>query len=421
MAEKSLILNFLKKVKDAFLDFRYARILMIISIDFAFVYHLTFLFIFKYLNIMPLFYHNIVSVSLFLTLAIIVPRLESYTLAYFLTFIEVLIHQIAAEWFLGGLTAFHFFIWLVGILPILTFRKHFRLAVFYGVLTSLIFAVMESISPSIQAKVEISPMLLKGIRVSNIFLSACLILTGLLIFAFIVWSIEKNLQIQVARKTHEIENKNKKITRIQNHIIISLSDLVENRDTDTGAHIQRTSDYVDLIAKEAAKMGYFTEILTEKYIPLIKKAAPMHDIGKITVSDRVLKKPAKLTAEEFEEIKKHTTAGGEIIYEVLGISDDREYVLTAHDVALYHHERWNGSGYPKGLSGEQIPLCARIMAIADVFDALVSKRCYKEPMSLDEAFDFIEQNAGSQFDPVLVNVFLNCRQQITQIFKSYTQ
>ena len=147
----------------------------------------------------------------------------------------------------------------------------------------------------------------------------------------------------------------------------------------------------------------------------------MHDIGKITVSDRVLKKPAKLTAEEFEEIKKHTTAGGEIIYEVLGISDDREYVLTAHDVALYHHERWNGSGYPKGLSGEQIPLCARIMAIADVFDALVSKRCYKEPMSLDEAFDFIEQNAGSQFDPVLVNVFLNCRQQITQIFKSYTQ
>ena len=419
MAENFSIFNLLKKIKSAFLDFRYARILMIISIDFAFVYHLTFLFIFKYLNILPLFYHNIVSVSLFLTLAIIVPRLESYTLAYFLTFIEVLIHQIAAEWFLGGLTAFHFFIWLVGILPILTFRKHFRLAVFYGVLTSLIFAVLESISPSIQAKVEIAPQLLTGIRVTNIFLSACLILTGLLIFAFIVWNIEKNLQIQVALKTHEVETKNKKITRIQNHIIISLSDLVENRDTDTGAHIQRTSDYVDLIAKNAAKMGYYTDILTEKYIPLIKKAAPMHDIGKITVSDRVLKKPGKLTAEEFEEIKKHTVAGGEIIYEVLGISDDREYVLTAHDVALYHHERWNGTGYPKGLTGEQIPLCARIMAIADVFDALVSKRCYKDPMPIDDAFDFIEHNAGSQFDPVLVKVFLSCRPQITKIFNSY--
>lgn len=395
---------------------------MILSIDFAFIYHLTFLFLFKFLGIMPMFFHNLASVSLFFALAMIVPRLKSYSIAYFLTFIEVLIHQLLAEFFMGGLTAFHFFIWLVGILPILTFKKRLKLAVTYGIITSLLFIILESISPSIQPKVpEISSTLITVIRIVNISLSATLILVGLLIFAYIVWNIEQNLQIQVHKKTKEIQNKNKKIYKMQNHIILSLSSLVENRDTDTGEHIQRTSAYVDLIARKAYEMGLYSETITPHFIELIKTAAPMHDIGKIVVSDSILKKPGKLTSEEYELMKQHTIAGGKIIYEVLEISDNKEYIKIAHDVALYHHEHWDGTGYPEQLSGESIPVCARIMAIADVFDALVSKRCYKLPMPLDTAFQFIQDNAGKHFDPILTEVFIKNRQEVLNILTTYKE
>ncbi|MBQ5998347.1 MAG: HD domain-containing protein [Treponema sp.] len=342
--------------------------------------------------------------------------------AYFLTFIEVLIHQLLAEFFMGGLTAFHFFIWLVGILPILTFKKRLKLAVTYGIITSLLFIILESISPSIQPKVpEISSTLITVIRIVNISLSATLILVGLLIFAYIVWNIEQNLQIQVHKKTKEIQNKNKKIYKMQNHIILSLSSLVENRDTDTGEHIQRTSAYVDLIARKAYEMGLYSETITPHFIELIKTAAPMHDIGKIVVSDSILKKPGKLTSEEYELMKQHTIAGGKIIYEVLEISDNKEYIKIAHDVALYHHEHWDGTGYPEQLSGESIPVCARIMAIADVFDALVSKRCYKLPMPLDTAFQFIQDNAGKHFDPILTEVFIKNRQEVLNILTTYKE
>ena len=395
---------------------------MILSIDFAFIYHLTFLFLFKFLGIMPMFFHNLASVSLFFALAMIVPRLKSYSIAYFLTFIEVLIHQLLAEFFMGGLTAFHFFIWLVGIQPILTFKKRLKLAVTYGIITSLLFIILESISPSIQPKVpEISSTLITVIRIVNISLSATLILVGLLIFAYIVWNIEQNLQIQVHKKTKEIQNKNKKIYKMQNHIILSLSSLVENRDTDTGEHIQRTSAYVDLIARKAYEMGLYSETITPHFIELIKTAAPMHDIGKIVVSDSILKKPGKLTSEEYELMKQHTIAGGKIIYEVLEISDNKEYIKIAHDVALYHHEHWDGTGYPEQLSGESIPVCARIMAIADVFDALVSKRCYKLPMPLDTAFQFIQDNAGKHFDPILTEVFIKNRQEVLNILTTYKE
>ena len=134
--------------------------------------------------------------------------------------------------------------------------------------------------------------------------------------------------------------------------------------------------------------------------------APMHDVGKIVVSDSILRKPARLTSEEFEEIKNHTSAGGEVIRRVLEGITDEDYLKFASDIAVYHHERWDGTGYPEGLSGEDIPLCARIMAIADVYDALVSKRCYKEAMTVEEAVAEIKRESGSHFDPELTDVFL---------------
>ena len=144
------------------------------------------------------------------------------------------------------------------------------------------------------------------------------------------------------------------------------------------------------------------------------KAAPMHDVGKIAISDAILNAPRKLTKEEFEFIKMHTVEGDKAIQNIFSGIETAEYITVAREIALSHHEKWDGSGYPNKLKGNQIPLSARIMAIADVFDALVSKRCYKDAMTYDEAFQIIKDGAGSHFDSSLVDVFLSMRQRIEQ-------
>ncbi|MCR5253765.1 MAG: HD domain-containing protein, partial [Treponema sp.] len=193
-----------------------------------------------------------------------------------------------------------------------------------------------------------------------------------------------------------LENQ-RKISTMQNHVISGLANLIENRDTDTGEHISRTSTFVRLLAENALEDGVYTEEINEHFIMLMYTLAPMHDIGKILVSDKILKKPGKLTPEEFEQMKKHASLGGKVVKEVLeGITDD-EYLDFASDIAVGHHEKWDGSGYPYGLAGEKIPLPARIMAIADVFDALISKRCYKEAIPFDQAVEIIRESSGTHF------------------------
>ncbi len=194
-----------------------------------------------------------------------------------------------------------------------------------------------------------------------------------------------------------------------------MANLIENRDLDTGEHVKRTSRYVELLTRAAQKAGYCTKILTDDYAELLIKAAPMHDIGKIAVSDMILQKPGRLTREEFEAMKEHTTAGGRIVIDVLGSIEEKEYIDIAAQIALGHHEKWDGTGYPQGLSGSDIPLCARIMAVADVFDALVSRRCYKEAMPVDEAFAIIAESGGSHFDPELARLFCSIRSEITGV------
>ena len=229
---------------------------------------------------------------------------------------------------------------------------------------------------------------------------------------------KKNLENYVYVQSKELQQQAEKIIRIQNNTIVSLSSLVENRDEDTGDHVLRTRDYVELIATKAQQSGKFPE-LTESVKKLYVKAAPMHDIGKIVVPDSVLKKPGRLTPEEFELIKLHTTKGGEIVENVLGAAEDAEYVKTTKEIATYHHEKYDGTGYPKGLKGKEIPLSARIMAIADVYDALVSPRCYKKQMSEEEAFKIISESAGKHFDPELAQFFIDAKDEIIAIHNKY--
>lgn len=221
-----------------------------------------------------------------------------------------------------------------------------------------------------------------------------------------------HLEEEVERKTRDLRVHSEKMIELQNNIIIGMANLIESRDGDTGEHVKRTSRYVSMLAEAAKKRGLYPEILNDDYIELLIKAAPMHDIGKIAVPDSILQKPGKLTPEEFERIKDHAAEGGRIVREVLGSIAEKEYVDIAAMVASGHHEKWDGSGYPEHLSGEDIPLCARIMAIADVFDALISKRCYKESMSIDEAFRIIAGSAGSHFDPVLAELYVTLRPEI---------
>lgn len=227
------------------------------------------------------------------------------------------------------------------------------------------------------------------------------------------------LEADIESKNKDLQIHNRKLIEMQNNTIIGMANLIENRDGDTGEHIKRTSLYVGMLARAAQKNRYCSNILTDDYIDMLIKAAPMHDIGKISVSDAILQKPGKLTIEEFEQMKRHTLEGGRIVHEVLGGIEEQEYVDIAAEVACAHHEKWNGTGYPYGLKESNIPISARIMAVADVFDALVSKRCYKDAISADEAFAVIERDAGIHFDPVLAKMFLKMRHEVMEIMEKY--
>ena len=222
-------------------------------------------------------------------------------------------------------------------------------------------------------------------------------------------------------KVSEIERSKLEVIKMQNHTIESLSNLVENRDEDTGEHVRRTREYVELLAVQLMKNGHYPEIITPRYIRFLKRAAPMHDIGKIVVPDSILKKPARLLPEEFALMKRHATEGGRIVHEILDGYEDPEYIQITADIAKHHHEKWDGTGYPDNLRGYAIPLSARIMALADVFDALVSPRVYKNPMEYEEAFELIAQNSGIHFDPVIAQEFLTIKDKAIAINESYKQ
>lgn len=280
----------------------------------------------------------------------------------------------------------------------------------------------------ITAEVDVvSKKMEKSIEIAQISEIVCIVCIGIVAAVCIILCVnitsrlekyKNQLEEENERKTQALIEHSQRMLAIQESTVIGMANLIENRDQDTGEHVKRTSKYVELLTREAQKAGYFINILTNDYAELLVKAAPMHDIGKIVVSDSILQKPGKLTTEEYEIMKGHTTAGGRIVAEVLANIEDQEYIDIAAQVAEGHHEKWDGSGYPKGLSGNEIPICARIMAVADVFDALISKRCYKDPMSVDKAFSIIEESAGSHFDPVLAKLFCGIRREVEEVLQS---
>ena len=227
----------------------------------------------------------------------------------------------------------------------------------------------------------------------------------------------ESLQQQAESMQQEAERQAKRAKSMQMSTILGMAAMIESRDNSTGGHINRTSACVALFVEHLRKIPDYS--LSDNYWDAVINAAPLHDLGKIAVDDKILKKPTGLTDEEYAEMKKHAEAGAEIMLKVLEDVDDKEFVIVASNIAHYHHEKYNGTGYPDHLRGDTIPFEARIMALADVFDALASRRYYKEPMSYDEAFRIIKSELGHHFDPDLGAIFISLKSEIIDLYESF--
>ncbi|MGN0666523.1 MAG: HD-GYP domain-containing protein [Huintestinicola sp.] len=233
-------------------------------------------------------------------------------------------------------------------------------------------------------------------------------LFGSLAYVLIIISIYLLMENPTVKESNEYHKE----------MIMGFATLIENKDNNTGGHIRRTSIYAEIIAGELRKDPRFTDMITKDYMENLKLSAPMHDIGKISIPDSILNKPGKLTDEEYEIMKTHSEVGGRIITETFGHMMDDDYKEMAYQVAYHHHEKWNGRGYPDGIGGDRIPLCARIMAVADVFDAVSAKRCYRDALPVSTCFEIISKGRNTDFDPDVVDAFMACRDRIEEIAKS---
>ncbi len=220
----------------------------------------------------------------------------------------------------------------------------------------------------------------------------------------------------------EVNQKTEHIVEMHNNLILGMATMVESRDNSTGGHIKRTSEVVSILIDEILKDKSEDSLkLTPEFCHNLIKAAPMHDLGKIAVDDAILRKPGRFTDEEFEKMKSHASEGARIVHEILKGTDDYAFHRLAENVAHYHHERWDGSGYPKGLKGTEIPLEARIMAVADVYDALVSKRIYKDAMSFEQADKIMMESFGKHFDKLLEKYYVASRPRLEEYYSSQNQ
>lgn len=241
--------------------------------------------------------------------------------------------------------------------------------------------------------------------------------------------VSTHLALQKARKSlakhneeleQEVEARTRQLAGLQDSLIQAMASMAETRDNETGQHIRRTQLYMHALAEHLKENPKFRNDLSERNITMIYKSAPLHDIGKVGVPDAILLKPGKLTPEEFEEMKKHTIYGRDtIIAAEKELETPEPFLAIARDIAYMHHEKWDGSGYPTGIGGEEIPLPARMMAIADVYDALISKRVYKGAMTHDQAKSIILEGRGSHFDPDLVDTFMRTSDLFYSIAQAY--
>jgi len=213
-----------------------------------------------------------------------------------------------------------------------------------------------------------------------------------------------------------VQEKVKEISDSQVATIHALVKSAESRDDDTGAHIERTAKYCRLIAEKLQQAGHYAGYLNDSYVENIEMAAPLHDIGKVGIPDSILLKPGKLTDDEFKTMKTHVTKGYETLSSVDSLYHSNAFLSLGMEISRYHHEKWDGTGYMRGLSEDEIPLSARIMALSDVYDALRSKRVYKDAFSHSKTVDIIKEGRGSHFDPDIVDVFLESHELFCDIF-----
>ena len=241
--------------------------------------------------------------------------------------------------------------------------------------------------------------------------------------------IKTHLALKTARDLLHLQNEilEEKVTErtcqmeeLQDVTMLAMGSLAEARDPETGNHIRRTQHYVKRLASSLKDHPRFKAFMTPENITMLFKSSPLHDMGKVGIADSILLKPGKLTNEEFEEMKKHTIYGGDAIAAaVKTMSRTNNFLIFAEEIAYYHHEKWDGSGYPKGLKKNEIPISARLMAIADVYDALVSRRVYKPPLPHSRAIAIIREGRGTHFDPDMVDAFLEISGDFYKIFQRH--
>jgi len=221
--------------------------------------------------------------------------------------------------------------------------------------------------------------------------------------------IKTHLEIEglIRERTAMLQQRTAKLQKLQNAMVSVLANMVENRDLQTGKHVERTMRNINILLNAMLEHGVYSEEIRHWNIEDVVSSARLHDIGKITITDLILNKPGKLTEDEFNLMKTHTTEGEKLIDSIIAESGNEFFLQNAKLFACYHHEKWDGTGYPRGLKGTDIPLQGRIMAIADVYDALVSNRSYKNAFTHERAVEIIKENRGSQFDPLIVDVFLD--------------
>lgn len=378
--------------------------------------HSIYLVAFSVLEINILAIVEIIDVALYAAGVILIKYVKwSWIPCLIYTILEIFAHQIMCLMMLGEKTGFEFLFIPIIIIAMFINADNRILAYLRDIVVILVCFVFVFFSMLLR---DYTPTYF---RLPNWFMLAAFILNCLAsflimgLFAHKIYLSMEKLRMSLNSKVNQKEDQ---IDKLQSKIIISFADIIEARDGSTGQHVKRTSEYVEAILYELRREEDFDDILTPEYMHNIILSAPLHDIGKITIPDSILKKPGRLTDEEFEIIKNHTVNGKMLLEKSMSDLEDAEFLTIAKGVAACHHECWDGSGYPYGLRGAEIPLAARIMTIADVFDAIVTKRCYKEAMSFDEAFDLIKQQRGKKFDPVITDAFLAIRKQIECIARN---
>lgn len=229
----------------------------------------------------------------------------------------------------------------------------------------------------------------------------------------------ENLEKMVEKKTETIQKKSESIRKLKYAIVRTFADMVEKRDRSTGAHVFRTSEYLKILLQATIEEKVYEKQLENISIDDYTYASQLHDVGKIAIPDGILLKEGKLTEQEFHIMKSHATVGATSILSAMDLVDDPSFLQIAADIAGSHHEKWDGTGYPNGLKGDEIPICGRLMAIADVYDALISSRAYKPSLTHEETLEIIYKGEGKHFDPVLMEIFRKTNHKFKEISDKY--